>query len=213
MAVTGLAAARRSARLAGAALLFTGTLVAAALAVVTALPAPTPDERLAVRVVERLQATRSGGAIVHVDGARYLATCRRLSGSQTLVELDDGTRLVVARTRVHDRSTRKPTRALAARRSPRERELLAVKAALAGIHRLYALSLRARLMRGENVVVHSHAFRGEAAFRVPIGPERPVVELVVSERTLLPLAVTYRSQRVVAWSRLLPAPSQRRAHC
>ena len=204
---------RSRARLVAATLLFTGAVAAAALAVVTALPAPTPDERLAVRVVQRLQATRSGGAVVHLDGGRVVATCRRLSGSQTLVRLDDGTRLVVARTRVHDRSPGGATRGLAASRSPRERELLAVKAALAGIHRLYARSLRARLMRRADVIVHSHAFRGERALRVPIGAERPAVELVVSERTLLPLAVTYRSRRVSAWSRLLPAPRRPRHHC
>ena len=205
--------ALRTLRVVAAAALFTAAVVAAAFAVVTALPAPTPDERLAVRVVQRLQDTRSGGAVVHVGGERYVASCRRLSGSQTLVRLDDGTRLVVARTRVHDRTTGGRTRGLSARRSPRERELLAVKAALAGIHRLYARSLRARLMRGDDVVVAAHAFRGERALRVPIGAERPAVELVVSERTLLPLAVTYRSRRVTAWSRLLPAPPRRRDHC
>ena len=191
----------------------TGAIAGGAIAVVTTLPAPTPDERLAVRVVERLQETRSGGAVMHVDGRPVLASCRRLSGSPTLIRLSDGRRLVVARTRVHDRSGGGTSRGLSARRSARNSELLAVKAALSGIHRLYALSLRARLMRGRDVVVEPHSFRGERAFRVPIGPERPAVELVVSERTLLPPAVTYRSRRVAAWSRLLPAPPQRRAHC
>ena len=204
--------ALRTLRLVGAAALAIALVAGTAFAVVTTLPRPTEAERLAVRVVQRLQDTRSGGAVLHVDGRALVARCRWLSGSSTLVTLTNGERLVVARTRVHDR-TRRAGRALTARRSPRDRELLAVKAALAGIHRLYAAALRGRLMRGDEVVVGSTVFRGERAYRVRVGEDPPAVELLVSGRTLDPVAATYRSRRVAAWSRLLQPGPHRRDRC
>ena len=207
-----LRAAWRSARVAGVALAATAVVGGGAFAAISTLPRPTDDERLAVQVVARLHRPAAGGAPIHVGRGSFVASCRRLSGGRTLVLLDNGERFVVSRTRVHDRTPAPDGRTLTGR-SARDRELVAVKAALAGIHNLYATSLRGRLMRGADVVAGRRLFRGRLTYRIRVGKDRPAVEILVAADTLAPVAATYRSRRVAAWSRLLPPPARPRARC
>ena len=114
----------------------------------------------------------------------------------------NGDRLVLRGTQV--RTYARGGRAVARARSREPAELLAVKADLAGSHSLYAAALRARLGLGGTVLAGRASFRGVPAYRIRIGADRPRVELLVARRTLVPLAASYRSKQITAWSRLLP---------
>ena len=178
-------------------------VAAASFALISTLPPPSEDERLAVRVLEVLARSGGGGAVLHVGGRAVVASCRRLPGRKRLVMLGDGERLVLQGTQV--RSHTMGARAVARARPRHAAELLAVKADLAGSHSLYATALRARLARGGAILGGLASFRGVPAYRIRLGADRPQVELLVARRTLAPLAARYRSRRVTAWSRLLPA--------
>jgi len=181
---------------AGAALIGFGSF-----GLISSLAAPTGDERLGIRVVERLQSWRSGGAVLHLEGRSVSASCRRLAARRRLIQLGDGERLLLVGRRVRSQIPEGD-------RSPAGLELRAVKAYLAGSRSLYLAALKARLVRGRDVLIGPTSVGGLPAYRIRIGNDRPRTELVVAQETLTPLEASYRSARVSGWSSLRPPETE-----
>jgi len=201
VAVTGRDLAR-GARIGAAALAGTCAVACSAYALVSTLPAPQPDDRLGVRILDRLEHSRGTGAVVDLGGRRVHVRCRKLPPYRRLLTYADGTRLALSGTHVH----RLPSsgRQLETARS-RYPDLLAAQADLAGSYSLYSILLAQRLAHGRAIVAGLARVRGLPAYRIHLGQDRPEVQLIVDRRTLRPLAATYRSATLSGRS-ILGAP-------
>jgi hypothetical protein len=184
-----------------------GLPAAAGLALLLlAVPRAPAHDRLAARILGRVQQTPLRGAVLRLEGAKLHASCRR-RGYTGLVALDNGTRLAVRGTHVAVRPPSAPIgeRALAAERlvAPGGPETPAALADLAGTRALYAKELIGRLATGAPVVEGVSTFRGARAYVVRLGGDRPRVVLYVSVGSLRPLGARYESARLAGTSRLL----------
>ena len=161
-----------------------------AYALVSTLPAPRPDDRLGVRILDRLEHARGTGAVVDLAGRRVHVRCRKLPPYRRLLSYADGTRLALSGTHVH----RLPSsgRQLESARA-RYPDLIAAQADLAGSYSLYSILLAQRLAHRRPIVAGLTRERGLPAYRIHLGRDRPEVQLIVDRRTLRPLAATYRS--------------------
>jgi hypothetical protein len=166
-----------------------------------ALPRPTADDRVGVRVLRVLETTRGGGAVVRLAGRTVRTSCERVSRRRSRIEISDGTTLLVDRTRVTLQSSSARGRQLAARHP----ELPVAAADLAGNYLLYRAQLTASVVRGRDVVNGTTTVLGRPAYRIRLGRPTPQVELLVDRETYRPLAATYRSQRLQGFARLLQA--------
>jgi hypothetical protein len=174
----------------------------------TTLPAPSRGDRIAVRVLARLQVTRGRGATLEVEGKTQRLTCRRLGGGRHLLALGDGTQLVLAGTHVHE--TREPLRLRMLASLRRDPALTAAEADLSGSHALYATQLAGQLAHGRAALVGSTVVGGRPAYRLRLTRGRPQLELLVSRRSLTPLVAVYRSAAVDGWSVLGPSTTRYR---
>jgi len=192
----------RGARIGAAALAGTCAVAGSAYALVSTLPAPQPDDRLGVRILDRLEHSRGTGAVVDLGGRRVHVRCRKLPPYRRLLTYADGTRLALSGTHVHRLPS--PGRQLETARS-RYPDLIAAQADLAGSYSLYSILLAQRLAHGRTIVAGLTRVRGLPAYRIHLGQDRPEVQLIVDRRTLRPLAATYRSATLSGRS-ILGAP-------
>ena len=170
------------------------------------LRSPSAADKIGVRLLQVLKRTRGVRAVLDVEGHRLRSTCRGFIG-RDLLQLSDGTRIVIIG--VHAYRTLPPRGSLIAAVSNR-RELFAVhstaalvsaQAAIAGSHALWAGILAARLEQA-NLRVQAVRFESRPAYEVRLST-KPLLELIVDQATLRPVAAVYRSQAVSASSRLL----------
>jgi hypothetical protein len=183
----------------------------ASFGLVSALPPPTHEKRLAVRVLQVLQERRGAGAVISLDGREILARCRPLPPWRQLVTLSDGTRFALSGTR----ATRipEPGQRQLESTSLADAQLLSAQADLAGSRPLYTKEILGRLQHGRRVVVGTTRYRGVPAYRLRLGRDRPRVELLVSRRTFQPLAARYEGRWVKGSSRLLSSTRARPSGC
>ena len=172
------------------------------------LRSPSAGEKVALRVLAELRRTRGVHAVLDVDGERLLSTCHSYLG-RDLLELSNGSRLVLVG--VHAYRTLPPGGPVVEAVSDR-RELFVVRtaaglvgaqAAIAGSHAYWARILAVRLEQA-NVHVRPVLFDSRAAYELQLS-SRPLLELIVDQATLRPVAAVYRSRAVDATSRLIPS--------
>lgn len=182
----------RFVRIVGGAALTLCAVAGVGYSLVSALPAPSAGDRVAVRVLDRLQSTRGRGGAMEIAGTTAQVRCRRLGGGRHLVTVGEGTRLLLSGTRVREvaQSSRLRLLASAQRQSP---ELTSAEADLSGSHELYAIQLAGQLSHGRTVVVGSTVVRGTPAYRLRLTRAQPSLELLVARRSLKPLVAVYRS--------------------
>ena len=173
-----------------------------AYALVSTLPAPQPDDRLGVRILDRLEHARGTGAVVDLGGRRVHVRCRKLPPYRRLLTYADGTRLALSGTRVRRLPSAGRQLETARARYP---DLIAAQADLAGSYSLYSILLAQRLAHGRPIVAGLTRVRGQGAYRIHLGRDRPEVQLIVDRRTLRPLAATYSSATLSGRS-ILGAP-------
>ena len=174
------------------------------------LPQMTEGQRIATRALVRLDAWRSQAAIVHLGGRTVGATCTAV-GRGALVTYSDGTRVLVRGRRVHALRPLKSTQErLLATTTTADPEFVAAEAVLGGSRSLYVAGLAVRLSVGGEPLLGRSVVDGIPAYVLRLGRGRPIVQLLVSQRTLLPLAVRYSSARLHGSARLLAAPEGRR---
>jgi hypothetical protein len=193
-----------------AALVAAGVLAGACFGVLRAtLPRQSEGQRIATRALAQLDAWRSQGAIVTLGGRRIGATCRAARRS-ALVTYTDGARVLVRgrRARALRPLDSTPERLLATTRAA-DPELLSVRAVLGGSRSLYVAGLAVRLSVGGEPLLGRTVVDGVPAYVLGLGRHQ-LVRLIVSQRTLLPLAVRYSSARLQGSARLLAAPRGRR---
>ncbi len=168
-------------------------IAAAALALQTTLSRPTAADALALRVVSELQQIRSISSEQSLSWLPSVrARCSSHSDRDTVV-LSDRTRLTV------DPSGVKQTHG-----RWRRPFLIDAEAWLAACPRLLVGDLSRRLFANKRVIDGRLRFDGVRAYRVRVDPQPPTVFLIVSRRTLRPLAVRFRSSRgLLGASRLL----------
>jgi hypothetical protein len=166
----------------------------------------TRQDVIAADALKLLEETRGSGAVMDVDGRRLVASCKALRVGSSIVELDDGTRLLVARTRVARLGARVSARTLLAPEPP---DLVAAEANLAGSHDFYSRALTATLFSGR-VVVRPLRFDGRLAYALRLGDGRPLVELIVDRAGLQPLGARYASRTSSGTSRVFTEPQLRR---
>jgi hypothetical protein len=159
-----------------------------------ALPGPLHDDRLAVKIIGRLQATRISGAVVRVNDTTLYTRCRRINGAVSSISVAGGQRLIVRRTHLVMPST--------ARRHPYRTSVFSAEADLAGSRRLYINELVGRLQLGDPVIDGRGRFGGRPVYRLRLGNDRPRVVLLVDQRSLRPLGVSFRSARISGVSHL-----------
>lgn len=184
----------RLARVAGGAALMLVAIGGVAYAIVAALPAPTTADRVAVKVLRDLSSTRGRGGVLELNGETQTVSCRRLPGGRHLIALGDGTRLVLSGT--HARVAAAPVRLRMLASVLRRRSLVSAEADLSGSHALYATQLAAQLNHGRSAVRGSTVVGGTRVYRVRLTQGRPVLELLVSRQSLVPLVALYRSADV-----------------
>jgi hypothetical protein len=194
------------------ALVAAAALAGASFAVLhAALPRQTEGQRIATKALLRLDRWRSHGAVVQLGGRTLGATCAAVRRN-AIVTYADGSRLLVRGRRVRAlRPLASSGERVLATTAPADPERLAAKAVLGGSRSLYVAGLAVRLSLGHEPLVARTVVDGIPAYVLSLGRGRPVVELVVSQQTLEPLAVRYRSARLTGTSRLLPAPARRLA--
>ncbi len=162
-------------------------------------------DELVGRALRALDETRSIGAVMRVDGRTLVASCRSVHVDRSVVNLDDGTRLLIARTRVSRLRTDRQRELLA----PEPVDLAAAEANLSGSHDLYSRELTATLFAGRVEVARTR-FAARAAYALRLGDGRPLVELMVDRVTLRPLGARYVSRTSSGTSRIVPEPAPRR---
>jgi hypothetical protein len=173
----------------------TGALAAAGLAgccfaLQAILPRPAEDAQLGARVVSRLEHVRTIRTVEFLrPGGRFPAVCRTRPGSDRIV-LGRRIRITVIGTNVY----------LA--RAERERPLYpAAQADLAACPRLLEKELIARLQNGAPLEFAATRYHGTRVYGVRLSA-RPAVRLLVRRRALLPVALEYRSRRLIGFSRV-----------
>ena len=174
-------------------------IVLAAYALVAMLPAPREDERLALRVLQFLDEHRGSGAVMTLGDDVVTASCRKLPPWRSLVTLTDGSRLVLAGTRVGVPTPRGRSLESA---QPVDGERRAAQADLAGSYGLYALELRSRLVHRRPMLAGTTRVGDTPTYVIRLGRDRPRVELLVHRTSLVPVAARYVSARLDGTSRL-----------
>src|SRR5262249_16892479 len=147
------------------------------------LPRPSSADDFALRVLLRLDRLRIAGSVIHLRGETVVARCTALHDRRELISLARGTRIVVRETRVHLR--REPRVPLSAMPP----SLFAAEADLAGPRLLYIHELIAR-----EAARAAGVRRFGSTYVLRLSGAGPQVNLVVSKRTLRPVAVEYRSR-------------------
>jgi hypothetical protein len=156
------------------------------------LPRPSSADDFALRVLSQLDHLRIRGSVIHLRGETVVARCTSLRDRRELISLARGARIVVRETRVHLLREQRLTL------SAVHPTLLAAEADLAGPRLLYVHELIAREAARAAVV------RGfGSTYVVRLSGAGPQVSLVVSKRTLRPLAVDYRSRVLTAHATLV----------
>lgn len=192
-----------------AAALATAAVVATSFGLVSALPQPTQDDRIAVRLLQYLEDMRGRGSRISIGGQTLLARCTSLAPRRKLITLSDGTRLVLSGARI--RSWRS-TRSLLATAQPYAGLVRAAVADLAGSYALYATELSRPLSYGHDIVAEEVP-GSSRTYRIVLA-RRPSVELTIDRASMRPLSVRFRSARVSASASLLPpAPISGRKSC
>jgi hypothetical protein len=179
-----------------AALVGAGVLVGAAYGLLrVTLPRTSSGEKLALKTLTRLETWRSYGAVVSFGSRTLDATCSG-QGLKTVLTYENGARVLVRGRNVHPLAPIGPesTRLLADRAlQPRvEPDLLVAEAVLGGTRTLYMTGLAVALAKGRDPFLGTTRFDGIRT-NVFLLEEHPRVELLVSARTFMPLAVRYRS--------------------
>jgi hypothetical protein len=161
------------------------------------LARPGSGDRVAARVVAVLDKTYGKRAEITLGSGEPIAVhCTRLRHAVSVVRTAAGE---IVASGVHIVVVRElATRVVEALKVP---DLAAAELDVAGSHAVYARELGSRLERKSMIVRHARYAR-RAAYLIVLRPARPRVEIVVSARTLRPVAATYRSADLVARSKL-----------
>ena len=183
-----------------AAVLSVAAIVAVSYGLVSTLPAPSAGDRLAVRVLERLDAARGTGGTMELAGRVVRVRCRRLPSHATLLDVG-GDRLELIGTHV---SVVRAPRARTLAAATRGAATAAAEADLSGSYLLYRSELAGVLERPGAVLLGRTRVGGRQAERIRLTGAPPDVELLVDAATLRPLAVRFRSRRLSGWTRLGP---------
>jgi hypothetical protein len=169
-----------------------GLMAAAAFSLQLTLRGPTRVDALAVREIAelgRIRSVRSEETLTWLPRVRARCVSH---GRRDRLSLGDGRTLVVSESSV--------TRVRGRWRRPL---LQAAEARLAACPRMLAGELAARLFAGKRVLDGLLVFDGIRAYRMRVDDEPPTVTLIVSRRSLRPLAVRFRTDRLKGASRLL----------
>ena len=129
--------------------LASAAIAAASFGLIAALPQPTPDDRLAVRLLRYLEETPGRGSRISINGHVLTARCRPLSRTRKLITLSDGTNFVLRGSHIRVWKPQK-LRTLAMR--PDTGLARAAIADLAGSNALYAMELARPLAHGDKMV-------------------------------------------------------------
>jgi hypothetical protein len=193
------------------ALVAAGALAGACYGVLhAALPRMSEGQRIATRALAKLDSWRSQGAVVSLGGRTVGATCTAVRRG-AVITYPDGTRVLVRGRRVHAlRPLESTQERLLATTTTVDPELVAAQAVLGGSRSLYVAGLAVRLSVGGEPLLGHTVVDGIPAYVLRLGRGRPTVQLLVAQRTLLPLAVRYSSARLHGTARLLAAPKGRR---
>jgi hypothetical protein len=157
------------------------------------LPRPSSSDNFALRVLSHLDHLRIRGSVIHLRGETVVAHCTSLRGRRELISLARGAQIVVRETRVHLLREQRLTTLSAVQPS-----LFAAEADLAGPRLLYIHELIAR-EAARTAVVRKLG----GSYVVRLSGAGPQVSLVVSKRTLRPVAVEYRSRLLSAHATLV----------
>jgi hypothetical protein len=161
------------------------------------LARPSSGDRIAARVVAVLEKTYGKRAEITLGSAEPIAVrCTRRYRAVSVVQTAAGE---VVASGVHIIVVRElAERVIEALKVP---DLASAELDLAGSHAVYVRELGSRLERKSMIVRHTR-YAGRAAYVIVLRPARPRVELVVSAKTLQPVAASYRSADLVATSKL-----------
>lgn len=167
-------------------------VAAGAFGLLATLHRPTSDDALAVRVADELSQIHSVRSDQTLTWLKSVSARCVSHGREDTVQLSDGRTLAVRGSNVvlTQGLWRRPL-------------LLQAEARLAGCPRLLAGELRTRLNAGKKVIDGKLSFDGEPAWRLRVDDMPPTVFVIVSRRSLKPLAVRFRTHRLVGASRLL----------
>lgn len=161
------------------------------------LARPSSGDRVAARVIAVLDRTRGKRAEITFGSGEPIAV--RCTGRRHAVSVVQTAAGEIVASGVHVVVVRElAARVVEALKVP---DLAAAELDLAGSHAVYARELGFRLER-ESMVVRHARYAGRAAYVIVLRPARPRVEIVVSARTLRPVAARYRSTDLVARSKL-----------
>lgn len=197
-------------RVAGGALLGACAITAAAYGIVSTLPAPSVGDRIGVRLLDRLDTTRGTGGVMQLAGVTRRVTCKRLPRYRHLVQLDDGTKLILSGTHVHE--VAEPARERRLATIVDVPGLAAAEADLSGSYTLYATQLAVQLEHGREVLAGAARVNGREAYRIRLTRALPQADLLVDRETLQPLVATFRSAAVSGRTLLGPSTGLYRWH-
>jgi hypothetical protein len=161
------------------------------------LARPSSGDRIAARVVAVLEKTYGRRAeITFGSGEPIAVRCTRRHRAVSVVQTAAGE---IVASGVHIVMVRElAARVIEALKVP---DFAAAELDLAGSHAVYARELGSRLERKSMIVTRAR-YAGHAAYVIVLRPARPRVEIVVSAKTLRPVAASYRSADLVATSKL-----------
>ena len=179
--------------------LSTVAVLAASFGLVTALPQPTKDDRIAVRLLRYLEHTHGRGSRIWIDGRTLASRCTALSPRRKLITLSDGGRFVLRGSRIR---VWYPGESSLATARPESGLTRAALADLAGSYALYAVELSRPLANGDDVIA-ADATGGTQTYQFILA-RRPQVELIVDRTSLRPLAARFRSATASGHATLLP---------
>src|SRR5207248_5182547 len=156
---------------------------------------PTHGDRVAIRLLDVLREPRGSVSLLSIFGRPLPARCVRIGKARELVTLGDGSALVLRGS--HILARRDGLSPLAdVRWDPGA--LSSAEADLSGSYALYAAEIVAKLEQGAKLTVRPIHGDDGAALTVLIRETRPRVELLVTTKSLLPIAAHYRSRRIDA---------------
>jgi len=174
----------------GAAVLLAAVAVSAA-AVTSLLPSPTRGVLTAAKEFRVLSSTATASASLTVNGVVQQTTCRT-RGKTTFVSVAGGGRLVI--------------RGVNVRGSGIPMALLSAVADLAGSHQLLVHELSDRLSHSSVIIDGTPTIDGRSALALRLDNDGPRVDLLVTQRGLRPLGLSYRGAGVLGSSTLVTQP-------
>lgn len=179
------------------------TVGAGGFALLATLDRATSGEKLAARVIGRLEPMRATRTLLTLDQYRATPTFCMIGRRHDDIWIGPRVRLQI--TGAHVRQLSGP---------PQRASELPALAALSACPRFLASGLTARLFGGRATLVKTERRHGRSAdvFEVSNYERRPIVQLVVARKNLVPIAVRFLSRRVNGHCEIVGMSRDRHPH-